>query len=80
MTDKTNVDKSTKKISTASLQKRIMPVVDWIVKVAAGLFFIACTYGYIQSWLKVHQGRVDLSIEGAILTTSVALYLYFRQR
>lgn len=57
-----------------------MPVVDWIVKVAAGLFFIACTYGYIQSWLKVHQGRVDLSIEGAILTTSVALYLYFRQR
>jgi len=70
-------------VSTKSKAQRVQewaaPKVDWIAKMAAGLFFIATSYGYIAAWLKAHQSY-NLSVAGGILVVSVALYLYTRKR
>lgn len=67
-------------INPQTIKNKMLPVIDWVAKIAAGLFFVATAYGYVATWLKVHQGQHDLSIAGAILVVAVALYLFSRKR
>lgn len=72
--------KTNKKVSTASFKEDALRVIDWIVQAAAALFFIACTYGFVSNWLKVHQNRQDLSVAGGIMVVAIALYLFTRRK
>lgn len=81
MTQKSNVASATpKQPKLESLKAWAMPKVDWLVKVLAGAFFIATSYGYVAEWLKTHQAQHDLSTAGGIMVVSIALYLFIRKR
>lgn len=72
--------KQTKKSNGKPVRDIALNAVDWIAKLAAGVFFVATSYGYVSSWLKAHQTNPQIPIAGGILVVSVALYLYCRKR
>jgi hypothetical protein len=74
------VEKTTEKTTKVINKDSLLKVLDWVAKIVAGVFFIACTYGYVSGWLKTHQNNYDLSRIGAILVVSVALYLFLRKK
>lgn len=57
----------------------LLPLLDKLVKWAAGLFFVATSYGYVSGWLKTHQNQPEVAVAGSIIVVAVALYLYSRK-
>lgn len=76
----TNNNKVQENPRLESIKAFWMPKLDWLVKILAGAFFVATSYGYVAEWLKTHQAQHDLSTAGGIMVVSIALYLFVRKR
>jgi hypothetical protein len=69
-----------KQPNTDRLKDWALETADKAIKFAAGTFFLATSYGFVESWLKAHQTNTQLPTAGGIMVVSIALYLFCRQR
>lgn len=71
---------SIKNKSQSFINEWVMPTIDWTCRLIAAAFILTTSFLEIRDRLRIGQLNHDLSLVGAILVVSVALYLVVRKR